>query len=63
MESVLIVMLGLLVTISIFYAKDADVLSKQSLRFIKTVAIIVACGSIVLGIVYMAITVSTLFNQ
>ncbi len=53
METVLIALLGLLVTLATFYAKDADVLSDKSLRFTKTLIIIVAAGTIITGLVYV----------
>lgn len=46
-------LLGLLVTLATFYAKDADVLSDKSLRFTKTIALIVAIATIILGLGYV----------
>lgn len=58
MEAILLTLIGLLVTLSTFYAKDADVLSEKSLRFIKIVIYIVAGGTILLSLIYLA-TIAT----
>ena len=55
-------LLGLLVTLATFYAKDADALSDKSLRFIKTVIYIVSGSTIVLGIIWIAKLIANLIS-
>ena len=62
MDSLLIVLLGWIVALSIFYAKEADSLSPKSLRFIKIVASIVAIATIILGWGYVITIIISWFK-
>lgn len=54
-------LLGLLIALATFYAKDADALSDKSLKFTQTLIVIVVGATVWLGIAYIARWISTLF--